>query len=75
MSDPVKREAYAESLRGLLRLHKLEVAGESESDQADAVRDTLEGPWHLLSDVEKKRITGLSEDLRLITQPSPIDAE
>ncbi len=54
---------YAESLRGLLRLHELEVAGESESDQAEAVRDSLEGPWRLLTDTEKERITGLSEDL------------
>lgn len=61
---------YVESVRGLLRLHELEVAGESESDRADTVRDTLEGPWHLLSDVEKKRITGLSEDLYSITSPT-----
>ena len=61
---------YVESVRALLRLHEFEVAGASESSEADAVRDSLERPWLLLSEPERKRITGLSEDLYSITIPT-----
>ncbi|HCO22210.1 MAG: hypothetical protein CME31_21580 [Gimesia sp.] len=60
---------YTEVILGLLRLHELEIAGKSDSDEADAVRDQMEYPWHLLSVQEKARITGLSEDLYSITNP------
>ncbi len=60
---------YLDSIRGLLKLHELEVAGAAESDEADAVRAALEGPWRLMTDLQRKRITGLSEDLYSITQP------
>jgi hypothetical protein len=61
--------AYVESIRGLLRLHAFTASGQDESPEADAIRDRLEQRWHELSDVEKTRITGLSEDLYSINGP------
>lgn len=63
------RPAYVESIRGLLRLHALTQNGGDETPEADAIRDGLERPWYELSEPEKKRITGLSEDLYSITDP------
>jgi tetratricopeptide (TPR) repeat protein len=65
---------YLESIRGLHQLHALTVAGKDEGPEADMVRARLEGPWWRLSDVQKKRITGLSEDLYSISEP-PTEAE
>jgi tetratricopeptide (TPR) repeat protein len=61
--------AYVQSIRGLLRLHQLAEAGKDESPEADAIRDNLERPWHELSEIEKQRIAGLSEDLYSISEP------
>ena len=61
--------SYVQSIQGLLRLHELTVSGQDESPEAEAVRDSLEGPWTGLSEVERKRITGLSEDLYSISEP------
>jgi hypothetical protein len=61
--------AYVESIRGLARLHELIENGQDESPEADPVRDRLEQPWHDLTDVEKQRITGLSEDLYFLSDP------
>jgi tetratricopeptide (TPR) repeat protein len=60
---------YRESVRGLLQLHELEVQGQGDSPEADAVRDSLEGVWSLLSEIERKRLTGLSEDLYSLSEP------
>jgi tetratricopeptide (TPR) repeat protein len=54
---------YLTVLRGLLDIHQLTVNGQFESPEADLVRDAMDGPWHALSDIERKRIAGLSEDL------------
>jgi hypothetical protein len=62
--------AYREAICGLLRLHELFEAGQDESPEADAIRDRLERPWHALSGVEKERVTGLSEDLYSLVDPS-----
>jgi tetratricopeptide (TPR) repeat protein len=61
--------SYLQSIRGLHRLHALALEGRDESPEADAVRDGLEQPWYLLSDIEKRRITGLSEDLYSLGEP------
>ncbi len=65
MSSP-----YVAYVRGLLRLHELDVAKSSESDDAEAVRDSLEVPWSLLSDSERERIRSLSADLYAISDPA-----
>jgi tetratricopeptide (TPR) repeat protein len=61
---------YLQSVRGLHKLHELDLAGKAESPEADAVRASLEEPWSLLSEVERRRITGLSEDLFSINGPN-----
>ena len=62
--------SYVQSIQGLIRLHKLTLKVEDESPEAEAVRDSLDRPWTGLSEVEQKRITGLSEDLYSISNPS-----
>jgi len=62
--------AYVRSIRGLLRLHALAELGQDDSPDADAVRDGLEHPWYDLSEVEKKRLAGLSEDLYSVSEPA-----
>ena len=64
------RPAYVQSVRGLLQLHVLTEAGQDESPEADAIRDSLERPWYELSEAEKNRVTGLSEDLYSINESS-----
>jgi hypothetical protein len=61
---------YTQSIQGLRRLHELAASGQEDTPAAEAVRDRLEHPWNLLSEVEKERITGLSEDLYSIIEPS-----
>jgi hypothetical protein len=60
--------SYVQSIEGLLRLHELTLKGEDESPEADAIRDSLERPWRDLSEIERTRITGLSEDLYSISE-------
>src|ERR1035438_3277176 len=55
-------------IRALLRLHRLWQDGKGESPEADAIRDDEE-PWRLLSELERKRVRGLSEDLNSISEP------
>ena len=62
--------SYVQSIQGLLQLHELTLKGEDESPEAEAIRDSLERPWIGLSEVERKRITGLSEDLYSVSEPS-----
>jgi tetratricopeptide (TPR) repeat protein len=61
---------YLESIRGLLRLHALSESDRDDSTEAEAIRDGLERPWMDLSETEKKRITGLSEDLYSLNESS-----
>jgi tetratricopeptide (TPR) repeat protein len=62
------RPAYAQSIQGLLRLHALTVSGKDDSPEAEIVRASLERPWTDLSEIEKNRISGLSEDLFSISE-------
>ena len=59
---------YLAVVRGLRELHQLTEAGRLDSPEADAVRDATDEPWETLTDLEKKRIAGLSEDLYSLTE-------
>ena len=48
-------------------MHELTAAGRPDSPEADAVRDATDAPWEALTEEEKRRISGLSEDLYSIT--------
>jgi tetratricopeptide (TPR) repeat protein len=54
---------YRTEIRAILALHRLWLEGKGESPEADVLRDATDGAWELLSDAERKRIRGLSEDL------------
>jgi tetratricopeptide (TPR) repeat protein len=66
--------SYLTVIRGLLRLHRLTVNGQFESPEADIIHDAMDGPWEALSDVERKRIGGLSEDLNAISDSTSAQA-
>ena len=61
--------AFQESVRLLLHLHKLTVAGGDESKEADDIRDRMDAPWHAMTEAEQKTIRNLSADLYTITEP------
>ena len=62
---------YRAEIRALLALHRLWLDGKGESPEADAVRDATDGHWELLSEVERKRLRGLSEDSNSIEVRRP----
>ena len=66
--------AYLAYVQGVRELHRLAVAGLDESPEADAVRDATDLPWESLTEIEKKRVSGLSEDLYSISEPGSSDA-
>src|SRR5438105_10416555 len=58
LSEPAREYARLQS-----RLHDLFVAGGGDSDDADAIRDAMDGPWHKMTEIERKLMRGLAEDL------------
>lgn len=58
-TEPATR-VYARFLR---ELHRLLAAGEGDSDEADNVRDEMDAPWYAMTEAERQRVEGLSEDL------------
>ena len=64
---------YISVVRGIRELHKLIAAGQEDSPAADAVRDATDRPWEALTEIERKRVENLSEDLYSITDPT-VDA-
>lgn len=46
-----------------MQMHRLTGEGKFESPEAEVLRDSMDEPWEQLSDVERKRIQGLSLDL------------
>lgn len=39
---------------GLAKLDELDAKGQNESNEADAIRDSLDAPWHRLSREEQE---------------------
>ncbi|WP_172992145.1 tetratricopeptide repeat protein [Lacipirellula parvula] len=68
-ATPPQKTEYAQLLDALLHLHELEKTHLSESDDAERLRDLMEGHWKNLTDQEKNRLTGLSQDLYSISEP------
>jgi tetratricopeptide (TPR) repeat protein len=61
--QPVK--AYARLLR---ELHGLIAAGKGDAEEADAIRDEMNEPWHAMTPQEQARMEGLSADLYAIAE-------
>ena len=55
--------AYRGYVSLLLELHRLMKDGQSDSEEADRVREASESFWWKLSDEQQDRVTNLSEDL------------
>jgi hypothetical protein len=58
---------YLAVVRGIRELHRLTLEGRDDSPEADAIRDATDGPWAALSEPERTRAGGLSEDLYSIS--------
>jgi tetratricopeptide (TPR) repeat protein len=61
--------SYLQYIRALRDLHTLTMASRDDSPEADAIRDGMDQPWYDLSEVEQRRIKGLSEDLYSVSDP------
>src|SRR3954454_14560133 len=61
---------YLAVLRGVRELHQLTVEGRDESPEADAIRDSTDTSWEALTEAERKRVSGISEDLYSISDPA-----
>jgi hypothetical protein len=59
--------SYREYERLLIFLNRTMAEGKSETDEAEAIRDQMEGPWRKLTLAERKRLDGLSADLYQLT--------
>lgn len=59
----------------LRRLHGLitQGQGQGDSDEADAIRDAMDGPWYELSTVEMERARGLAGDLNSLIGDLPTE--
>ena len=59
----VTTSSFDKVLAGFIHLHQLELMGANDSETADRVRDDMDQSWSILSECEKVRLSGLSEDL------------
>lgn len=62
-------DSYIRSVQGLHQLHMLAHLGKDDDPEADDLRASLELPWRHLTETDKMRITGLSEDLYSLSEP------
>ena len=63
--------SYLTVVRGIREMHRLIAAGQEDSPAAEALRDATDRPWQALTEVERKRASGLSEDLYSIMEGPP----
>ncbi|WP_425614604.1 tetratricopeptide repeat protein [Anatilimnocola sp. NA78] len=55
--------AFQKSVELLLQLHRLTLAGQDETEAADALRDQMETPWYAMTTKDQIRVDALSADL------------
>ncbi len=60
---------YRAVARAVRELHRLREVGLEDSPDADAIRDANDAAWESLSEAERRRISGLSEDLYSLSAP------
>ena len=61
---------YLAMVRGVRELHVLMSEGKDDSPEADAIRDATDAPWESLSEIERRRVRNLSEDLYSLHEPA-----
>ena len=62
-ANPSQSDPFSQSVGLLRELHLLTVEGKDETDEADRIRDAMDGPWGQLNSEERARLRGLSADL------------
>src|ERR1017187_4762669 len=60
-----------ESARLLRDLHALFAHSKEESEEADAIREQMEGPWYAMTPQERELMRGLSADLYSVVDGGP----
>jgi tetratricopeptide (TPR) repeat protein len=60
--------AYA---RLLLEMHRLIDDGQGDSDEAEALADRMDAPWHAMTGLEQGRMRGLAADLNALREGGP----
>jgi tetratricopeptide (TPR) repeat protein len=55
----------------LLRVHDLISQAKGDSEEAEAIADEMDAPWHALSQQEQERMRGLSVDLYSMAEGGP----
>jgi len=68
---PERLPAVQEYTRLLLQLDDLMLQGRGNSDEADELRECMETQWYEMTDQERERVGGLSEDLYSIATGGP----
>ena len=63
---------YASLSDLLLSLHDLIRIGQGDSTEADDIRDQMDAPWTRISDLEGRRMDGMSADMYTLGAESPI---
>src|SRR5438132_13850533 len=63
--------AFQEYVELLRKLHDLIAAGQDESEGAEALRADMDPLWHSMTEAERDRIGGLSEDFYLMREGGP----
>jgi tetratricopeptide (TPR) repeat protein len=61
--------SYLAMVRGVRELHLLIAEGKDDSPEADMIRDSTDAPWESLSELERRRVRNLSEDLYSLHEP------
>ena len=64
MTEP----AFHRCARFLQELHHLMTAGQDDSDEAEALRAEMDPLWYAMTEEERDRIGGLSEDLYILAE-------
>lgn len=65
--------AYQRYEQQLVQLHRLIAEGKCESDEADQIRDEMDGPWKHLNGQERLRLKGLSGDLYMLQDDEDLE--
>ena len=60
---------YLAMARGVRELNQIMAQGKDDSPEADAIRQATDAPWEALSEIERRRIRNLSEDLYSLHEP------
>jgi tetratricopeptide (TPR) repeat protein len=60
--------AFRDSVQLLQKLHRLIAGGQDGSDEGEAVRAEMDPLWYAMSEAERDRLKGLSEDLYILAE-------